>query len=99
MRMTCSNDNEEAFDANLKNHRTLKLYKKNLENQYSLKSGERGEDIVEQSSTNETFHIKILSVCSRFLLKNCSFMAVRKIISMFNDFYLEWQVLHCSRCQ
>ena len=89
MTMICSNDNKEAFDANLQNFRTLKLYKKNLENQYSLKTGERGEDIAEQSSTNETVLSRILSVCSQFLLKNCSFMAVRKIFSMFNNFCLE----------
>ena len=45
-----------------------------------------GEDFVEQSSTNETFLSRILTVCGQYLLRNCSFVAVRKISSMFNNF-------------
>ena len=39
-----------------------------------------------QSSTNETFLSKILTICGQFLLRNCSFVVVRKISSMFYNF-------------
>ena len=50
------------------------------------KTGAHGEDFAEQSSTNETLLSKILTVCGQFLLRNCSFVAVRQISSMFDHF-------------
>ena len=37
-----------------------------------LRPGTHGEDIAEQCSTNETFLSKILTVCHKILLRNCS---------------------------
>ena len=51
-----------------------------------VKPGAHGEDFVEQSSTNETFLSKTLTVYGQFLVSNCSFVALRKISSMFDNF-------------
>ena len=51
-----------------------------------LKPGAHGEDFAEQNSTNETVLSKILTVCGQFLLRNCPFVAVMKISSMFDNF-------------
>ena len=46
----------------------------------------------EQSSTNEIVLSKILIIGGRFLLRKYSFLAVRKICGMFNNFCHERQV-------
>ena len=53
---------------------------------WMLSPGAHGEDLAEQISTSGTFFNKILTVCGQFLLRNCSFVVVRKIISMFDNF-------------
>ena len=58
----------------------------NFQNSMSyIKPGTHGEDFAEQSSKNETFLSKILTVCGQFFVINCSFVAVRKISSMFDS--------------
>ena len=46
----------------------------------------RGEDFAEESFIRGTLLSKILTVCGRFLLSNCSFVAVWYISSMLNNF-------------
>ena len=54
-----------------------------------FKPGAHGVDFAEQSATNEAFLSRILTVCGQFLVRNCSFVVVRKISSMFDNFYYE----------
>ena len=52
---------------------------------FLVKPDAHGKDYAEQSSTNEAFLSKILTVCGQFLVRNCSFVAVRKISSVVID--------------
>ena len=45
-----------------------------------MKPGAHGKEFAEQSSTNETFVSPVLTVCGQILLKNYSFVAVKKML-------------------
>ncbi len=62
-----------------------------------LKLAAHGENFAEQNATNGTLLSKILIVCAQNLLRNKSFVSLRKISIVFDVFCHSWQIPHRVR--